>query len=89
MAVELAPELDSRNVDPEEAIDLLCGISARAPTDCPSARRLAAAVVYLPPLQRVFGTAPLGLPELAVLSVFPVVVSGSDELRRCWRRRPR
>jgi magnesium-transporting ATPase (P-type) len=46
----------------------------------------AAAVVYLPPLQRVFGTAPLGLPELAVLAVFPVVVWGSDELRRWWRR---
>jgi hypothetical protein len=36
----------------------------------------------------VFGTAPLGLPELAVLSVFPVLVWGSDELRRWWRRRP-
>jgi calcium-translocating P-type ATPase len=47
----------------------------------------AAAVVYLPPLQHVFGTAPLGLPELAVLSVFPVIVWGSDELRRWWRRR--
>jgi magnesium-transporting ATPase (P-type) len=46
----------------------------------------AAAVVYLPPLQHVFGTAPLGLPELAVLSVFPVIVWGSDELRRWWRR---
>jgi calcium-translocating P-type ATPase len=47
----------------------------------------AAAVVYLPPLQHVFGTAPLGLPELAVLSVFPVLVWGSDELRRWWGRR--
>ncbi|HET8758625.1 MAG TPA: cation-transporting P-type ATPase [Solirubrobacteraceae bacterium] len=48
----------------------------------------AAAVVYLPPLQDIFGTAPLGVPELAVLSVFPVIVWGSDELRRRWRRRP-
>jgi magnesium-transporting ATPase (P-type) len=49
----------------------------------------AAAVVYLPPLQQIFATAPLGLPELAVLSVFPVIVWGSDELRRWWRRRHR
>jgi magnesium-transporting ATPase (P-type) len=47
----------------------------------------AAAVVYLPPLQDIFGTAPLGLPELAVLSVFPVLVWGSDELRRWSLRR--
>ncbi len=47
----------------------------------------AAAVVYLPPLQQIFGTAPLGLPELVVLSVFPVLVWGSDELRRWWSRR--
>jgi calcium-translocating P-type ATPase len=46
----------------------------------------AAAVVYLPPLQHVFGTAPLGPSELAVLLVFPVIVWGSDELRRWWRR---
>jgi magnesium-transporting ATPase (P-type) len=46
----------------------------------------AAALVYLPPLQDVFGTAALGLPELAVLSLFPVLVSGSDELRRWWQR---
>jgi calcium-translocating P-type ATPase len=47
----------------------------------------AAAVVYLPPLQQVFGTAPLGPEELAVLAAFPVIVWGSDELRRWWRRR--
>jgi hypothetical protein len=44
-------------------------------------------VVYLPPLQHLFDTAPLGLPELAVLAVFPIIVWGSDELRRWWRRR--
>jgi calcium-translocating P-type ATPase len=46
----------------------------------------AAAVVYLPPLQHIFGTAPLGVSELALLSMFPIVVWGSDELRRWWRR---
>jgi hypothetical protein len=44
----------------------------------------AALVVYIPPLQHVFGTASLG-PE--VLAVFPVIVLGSDELHRWWRRR--
>ena len=50
----------------------------------------AAAVIYLPPLQAIFGTNALGLRELAILAVFPFVVWGSDELRR-WalRRRER
>ena len=47
----------------------------------------AAALIYLPPLQSIFGTAALGLPELALLSTFPVIVWGSDELRRAWGRR--
>ena len=47
----------------------------------------AAALIYLPPLQSVFGTAALGLPELALLATFPVIVWGSDELRRAWLRR--
>jgi magnesium-transporting ATPase (P-type) len=47
----------------------------------------AAAVVYLPPLQRVFGTAALGPAELAILATFPVVVWGADELRRARIRR--
>jgi magnesium-transporting ATPase (P-type) len=47
----------------------------------------AAALIYLPPLQSVFHTAALGLPELALLASFPVIVWGSDELRRAWRRR--
>jgi magnesium-transporting ATPase (P-type) len=46
----------------------------------------AAALIYLPPLQGLFGTAPLGAAELAILAVFPVVVWGADELRR-WRLR--
>jgi len=47
----------------------------------------AAALIYLPPLQSIFHTAALGLPELALISCFPVIVWGSDELRRAWRRR--
>src|SRR5690348_16376096 len=47
----------------------------------------AAAVVYLPPLQHVFATAPLGLDQLAILATFPFVVWGADELRRYLVRR--
>jgi magnesium-transporting ATPase (P-type) len=48
---------------------------------------VAAAIVYLPPLQDVFATAALGPAELALLAVFPFVVWGSDELRRAYMRR--
>jgi magnesium-transporting ATPase (P-type) len=50
----------------------------------------AAAVIYLPPLQGVFGTESLGIDELLLLVLFPPLVWGSDELRR-WvvRRRAR
>jgi calcium-translocating P-type ATPase len=47
----------------------------------------AAALIYAPPLQRVFGTAPLGVEELAILAAFPVIVWGADELRRYLHRR--
>jgi calcium-translocating P-type ATPase len=47
----------------------------------------AAAVVYLPPLQSVFATGPLGLAEVGLLAVFPFVVWGSDEARRALMRR--
>jgi magnesium-transporting ATPase (P-type) len=47
----------------------------------------AAAVIYLPPLQRVFGTAALGVDELAILATFPLVLWGADELRRYLARR--
>ena len=47
----------------------------------------AAAVIYLAPMQGIFQTAALGLPELALLATFPVIVWGSDELRRAWLRR--
>jgi magnesium-transporting ATPase (P-type) len=45
------------------------------------------AVVYLPPLQAVFGTAALGWTELAILTLFPPIVWGADELRRAYIRR--
>ena len=45
-----------------------------------------AALIYLPPLQALFGTASLGPVELAILAVLPVVVWGSDELRKWFLR---
>ena len=47
----------------------------------------AAALIYIPVFQEIFHTAPLGPAELAMLAVFPVVVWGSDELRRWVLRR--
>jgi calcium-translocating P-type ATPase len=47
----------------------------------------AGAVIYLPPLQHVFATAPLGAAELAILLAFPPIVWGADELRRFLLRR--
>jgi calcium-translocating P-type ATPase len=47
----------------------------------------AAALIYLPPLQDLFHTAPLGPVELALLALFPPLVWGSDELRRWVMRR--
>lgn len=47
----------------------------------------AAAVIYVPALQGIFGTAALGWDELALLATFPLVVWGSDELRRWMVRR--
>ena len=46
----------------------------------------AAALVYVPALQKLFGTAPLHGSELALLALFPLVVWGADELRRARRR---
>jgi calcium-translocating P-type ATPase len=46
-----------------------------------------AALLYLPPLQDVFGTAPLPVQDLLILATFPLIVWGSDELRRAHRRR--
>ncbi|PBC75858.1 calcium-translocating P-type ATPase [Streptomyces sp. TLI_235] len=47
----------------------------------------AAAIVYLPPLHHVFGTAALGPAQLAIVAPFPFVVWGADELRRALVRR--
>jgi calcium-translocating P-type ATPase len=46
----------------------------------------AAAVIYLPPLQSVFGTAALSPVDLVLLAAFPVIVWGADELRRLRQR---
>ncbi|MFF7444074.1 cation-translocating P-type ATPase [Streptomyces sp. NPDC008122] len=48
-----------------------------------------AALVYAPPLQRLFGTADLPLDVVLLVATFPVLVWGTDELRRAWRRRRR
>ena len=48
----------------------------------------AAALIYLPPLQDIFGTAALSPAQLAILVPFPVLVWGVDELYR-WHRRTR
>jgi magnesium-transporting ATPase (P-type) len=47
----------------------------------------AAGLLYLPPLQAVFGTTALSVPELLLLATFPPIVWGADELRRLFRRR--
>ncbi len=46
-----------------------------------------AALVYIPALQRIFGTAALGPSELMLLVPMPLIVWGSDELRRFVVRR--
>jgi calcium-translocating P-type ATPase len=47
----------------------------------------AAALIYEPHLQEIFGTAALGPTEVGILACFPVVVWGADELRRYLVRR--
>lgn len=47
----------------------------------------AAAIVYVGPLQSMFGTAPVGVLDLLLLAPFPLVVWGADELRRYLARR--
>ncbi|MGZ4198283.1 MAG: cation transporting ATPase C-terminal domain-containing protein [Solirubrobacteraceae bacterium] len=48
----------------------------------------AAAIIYAPPIQSIFHTAPLPAHDLLVLACFPVIVWGSDELWR-WHGRKR
>ena len=59
---------------------LLAGITAEL--------ALAAAIVYIPPLQDLLGAAPLP-PQLLLLVTlpFPFIVWGADEIRRCLLRR--
>jgi magnesium-transporting ATPase (P-type) len=45
-----------------------------------------AVLIYAPPFQAIFGTAPLGAEELALLLPFPFVIWGTDELRRYAHR---
>lgn len=50
----------------------------------------AAALIYLPLIQTLVGTRPLGLADLALLATFPIVVWGADEVWRAverWRSR--
>ena len=47
----------------------------------------AAALVYLPVLQRFFGTAALSPAQLAIVAPFPFIVWGADEIRRLLLRR--
>jgi magnesium-transporting ATPase (P-type) len=47
----------------------------------------AGTIIYVPPLQSIFHTAPLPITDLLVLACFPVIVWGSDELWRARQRR--
>jgi calcium-translocating P-type ATPase len=49
----------------------------------------AAAIIYLPPLQSLFHTAPLPVQDLLLLACFPVIVWSSDELWRLGARHRR
>ena len=60
---------------------LLAGIAA--------ALAFAAALIYLPALQGVFGTEALTPAQLAVVVPFPLIVWGADEIRRLLLRRYR
>ncbi|MHC5906764.1 cation-translocating P-type ATPase [Streptomyces sp. S6] len=48
---------------------------------------LMAAISYAPPLQEVFGTAPLAVTDWAVLAGFGVVLLAAEEARKGWVRR--
>jgi magnesium-transporting ATPase (P-type) len=45
------------------------------------------AIVYVPQLHRIFGTAALSPRQLLILLAYPIVVWGSDEIRRAIMRR--
>ncbi|MFF7474676.1 HAD-IC family P-type ATPase [Streptomyces sp. NPDC008092] len=50
---------------------------------------LMAAISYLPPLQSLFGTAPLAASDWAVLAAFGALLLAAEEARKWWLRRPR
>ena len=43
-------------------------------------------LVYVPPLQRIFGFSPLHLNEWAILFIFPVIMLGAEEIRKAVMR---
>jgi magnesium-transporting ATPase (P-type) len=47
------------------------------------------ALSYTPFLQRIFGTAPLTVPDLLFLLIFPPLMLLAEELRKVWGRRGR
>jgi magnesium-transporting ATPase (P-type) len=47
----------------------------------------AALFVYVPPLQRLLATAPLGFRDVLFLVPYPFIVWGADEVRRWLLRR--
>jgi len=47
----------------------------------------AAALVYLPVMHGLFGTASLSAGQLAIVAPFPFIVWGADEIRRALVRR--
>ena len=49
----------------------------------------AAALIYMPALNSIFGTAPLTGAQLATVAPFPFIVWGADEIRRLILRRVR
>jgi len=49
----------------------------------------AAALIYIPTLNSLFGTAPLTASQLAIVLPFPFIVWGADELRRLFVRHAR
>jgi calcium-translocating P-type ATPase len=58
---------------------LLAGIAASV--------AFAGAVVYVPALHSVFGTAALSPSQVLLVTPFPLIVWGADELLRAWKRR--
>ncbi|MFJ6479776.1 MULTISPECIES: cation-transporting P-type ATPase [unclassified Streptomyces] len=70
----------------EQAVETLARYLPTHATVIRDGRLFTAALVYVPPLQGIFGTAALPLDVVALIAVFPVLVWGTDELRRRARR---